>query len=163
VVGLINSWGGGDVAVTIARLHQQLIDRQDQLGEVVAYTQALEKEALFMGDVLSHPDKTGYWLQYQEFNLAQLPQVQAFRSANPTATFDQYYDWLLQSSQPQGQPQPQAQPQFQPQPQATFNQMNMGVGQGGQSQGGQGGRTRAVDILHQMDSGHFGQFVSGLN
>ncbi len=35
----------------------------------------------------------------------------------------------------------------------------MGLGQGT----AQGGRGRMTDVLRQMDSGHFGQFVSQLN
>jgi hypothetical protein len=134
------------------------------LGEVVAYTQALEKEAIQMGNILSSPENTGYWLQYQEFHLGQLPGVIEFRNAYPQATFEQYYDYLVQTNTPQAQPQGQEQGnygQFTPESQPTFNQMNMGVGQGASAQGG--GRNSMTDTLRKMDSGHFGQFVSQLN
>jgi len=161
VIELINSFGGGSPELAIARIHQQLILREDQLGEVVAYTQALEKEVTeVLAPILATPEATGKWLQYQEFNLAQLPQVIEFRTAYPQATFEQYYDYLVQSNRPQGQAQPQGQGyEYQTQPQPTFNQMNMGLGQGA-TQGSRG--TRMTDVLRQMDTGHFGQFVSQL-
>lgn len=162
VIELINSFGGGRPELAIARIHQQLILREDQLGEVVAYTQALEKEAIWMGEVLSNPENTGKWLQYQEFHLAQLPEVINFRNAYPEATFEQYYDYLVKSNTPQGQSERPPAPlgyEYAPEPQKpTFNQMNMGVGQGS---GGQVA-TRKIDLLRQIDSGHFGQFFSQL-
>lgn len=156
VIELINSFGNGSPELAIARIHQQLIHREDQLGEVVAYTQALEKEAIQMGNILSTPENTGYWLQYQEFHLAQLPEVINFRNAYPQATFEQYYDYLVKSNQPQLQPQYQGEPSVQP----TFNQMDMGVGNGAASQGG--GRGRMVDVLRYLDTNHFGQAISQL-
>ena len=162
VIELINSFGGGSPELAIARIHQQLILREDQLGEVVAYTQALEKEAIQMGEILSNPESTGKWLQYQEFHLAQLPEVINFRNAYPEATFEQYYDYLVKSNQPQAHEQRPPAPlgyEYAPEPQRpTFNQMNMGVGQGS---GGQVA-TRKIDLLRQMDNGHFGQFFSQL-
>tara|TARA_R110000868_G_scaffold377881_1_gene643244 strand:+ start:411 stop:1091 length:681 start_codon:yes stop_codon:yes gene_type:complete len=162
VIELINSFGGGSPELAIARIHQQLILREDQLGEVVAYTQALEKEAIQMGEILSNPESTGKWLQYQEFHLAQLPEVINFRNAYPEATFEQYYDYLVRSNQPQGQVQERPPAplgyEYAPEPTPTFNQMNMGVGQGA---GGQVA-TRKIDLLRQMDNGHFGQFFSQL-
>ena len=109
-----------------------------------------------MGNILSSPENTGYWLQYQEFHLAQLPEVINFRNAYPQATFEQYYDYLVQSNQPQLQPQYQGEPSVQP----TFNQMDMGVGNGAASQGG--GRGRMVDVLRYLDTNHFGQAISQL-
>ena len=162
VIDLINSFGDGSPELAIARIHQQLIHREDQLGEVVAYTQALEKEAIWMASVLASPENTGYWLQYQEFHLAQLPQVIEFRRAYPTATFEQYYDYLVQSNRPQAQPERPPAPlgyEYAPEPQPTFNQMSMGLAQGA-PQGG--GRTRMVDLLHKIDTGHFGQFANQL-
>lgn len=162
VIELINSFGGGSPELAIARIHQQLIHREDQLGEVVAYTQALEKEAIQMGEILSNPEATGKWLQYQEFHLAQLPEVINFRNAYPEATFEQYYDYLIKSNTPQAQDQRPPAPlgyEYAPEPaRPTFNQMNMGVGQGS---GGQVA-TRKIDLLRQMDNGHFGQFFSQL-
>lgn len=154
VIELINAFGDGSPELAIARIHQQLITREDQLGEVVAYTQALEKEAITMGNILKDPESTGYWLQYQEFHLNQLPNVQAFRAQYPQATFEQFYEWLRQTSQvqqtPQGYPQPQ---------QPTFNELNMGLGT---SANPTNGRLNPLDILRKMDTGHFGQFVSQL-
>jgi hypothetical protein len=163
VIELINSFGGGSPELAIARIHQQLIHREDQLGEVVAYTQALEKEAIQMGTILSSPENTGYWLQYQEFHLAQLPEVINFRTAYPQATFEQYYDYLVQVNTPQAPAQRPPAPlgyEYAPEPrqQPTFNQMNMGVGQGASGQI----PTRKIDLLRQMDSSHFGQFFSQL-
>ena len=148
--------------MAIARIHQQLITREDQLGEVVAYTQALEKEAIQMGNILKDPESTGYWLQYQEFHLNELPQVQAFRAQYPQATFEQYYEWLRQSNQVQVDNRPPAPLgyEYAPEPQPTFNQMNMGVGQG--ATGPINGRLNPLEILRKMDGGHFGQFVSQL-
>lgn len=153
VIELINSFGNGSPELAIARIHQQLIHREDQLGEVVAYTQALEKEAIQMGQILSSPENTGYWLQYQEFHLAQLPEVINFRTAYPEATFEQYYDYLVRSSQPQGQVQERPPAplgyEYAPEPQRpTFNQMNMGLGQGA-TQGS--GRGRMTDVLRQLE------------
>ena len=132
----------------------------------MAYTQALEKEAIQMGEILSNPESTGKWLQYQEFHLAQLPEVVNFRTAYPEATFEQYYDYLVRSNQPQAQPQRPPAPlgyEYAPEPQKpTFNQMNMGVGQGS-GQGFSQVATRKVDLLRQMDSGHFGQFFNQLS
>lgn len=160
---MIKAWGNGDVTVAIARLHQHLVHREDQLGEVVAYTQALENEAVIVGSILATPEATGKWLQYQEFHLAQLPEVINFRNAYPQATFEQYYDYLVRSNQLQAQLERPPAPlgyEYAPEPrqQPTFNQMNMGVGQGASSQI----PTRKIDLLRQMDSSHFGQFVSQL-
>jgi hypothetical protein len=124
------------------------------LGEVVAYTQALEKEAITMGNILKDPESTGYWLQYQEFHLNQLPNVQAFRAQYPQATFEQFYEWLRQTSQVQQTPQGYSQPQ-----QPTFNELNMGLGTSANSTNG---RLNPLEVLRKMDTGHFGQFISQL-
>jgi hypothetical protein len=87
-----------------------------------------------------------------------------FRNQYPEATFEQYYQWLRQNNQAQPQVQTQGQgfgqTQFEVQPQPTFNQMDMGLGQGAATNNG---RMRPMDVLRQIDTGHFGQFVSQLN
>lgn len=174
VLELINSFGDGSPEVAIARIHQQLIHREDQLGEVVAYTKALEDEAIRMGQILSNPESTGWWLQYQEFHLNELPQVQQFRAAYPEATFDQYYEWLRQSNQPQAQNQAPTQGQYFPevdpefgeyaprvqQQTPTFNQMNMGLAQAPVQ--GRTGSLHPSELLRVIDSNHFGQLFNQL-
>lgn len=116
-----------------------------------------------MGEILSTPEATGKWLQYQEFHLAQLPQHREFRTAYPQATFEDFWAYLQQVNAPQQQEQRPPAPlgyEYAPEPQPTFNQMNMGLGQGATPNGG--GRTRMTDLLRQADMGHFGQFTSQL-
>jgi len=114
-----------------------------------------------MGNILKEPNATGHWLQYLEFNLNEIPIVRSFRSQYPQATFEQYYQWLLDRNKVQGQPQgsPQGQPQFEMQGQPAFNQLNMGYGQ---SAPANVRPSSPIDVLRQIDTGHFGQFIQQL-
>ena len=146
-------------------MHQILIQREDQLGELIAYTKALESEAVKMGQILSNPLDTGYWLQYQEFNLNELPQVQAFRSQYPQATFEQYLQYLQAMTQ-QGQQQPQPQqtqsvaPIYSSQNNVPYTQMPMGVAPNGYSPN-QGEIRNPFDLLRKIDTTPLAQLLNG--
>jgi hypothetical protein len=90
---------GGAPEVVIANLHNSLIEYEEKLIELATYTKQLEAtanqalgELKTLGQILSTPEETGKYLQYQEFNLAQIPETRAFRTLFPQATFENFYE-----------------------------------------------------------------------
>lgn len=98
VLEIMNAFGGAP-EVVIANLHNSLIEYEEKLIELATYTKQLEAtanqalgELKTLGQILSTPEETGKYLQYQEFNLAQIPETRAFRTLFPQATFENFYE-----------------------------------------------------------------------